>query len=97
MEYIGLMCSDTGQPGGKQTGERMSFYVIPGGRFEQAVNAMPHELALPLRSFPRQQKRSRKSPGSGKIKYQCVHCGIAAWGKPNLGLRCEACDTKLVY
>ena len=33
MESIGLMPSDTGEPGGKRTGQRMSDYPIEGGAF----------------------------------------------------------------
>lgn len=33
MESIGLMPSDTGKPGGKRTGQRMSDYPIEGGAF----------------------------------------------------------------
>lgn len=40
MEEIGLMPSSTGAPGGKRTGEHMSDYIIPGGRFEMAANAL---------------------------------------------------------
>lgn len=36
MESIGLMPSDTGKPGGKKTGQKMSDYPIPGGAFEAA-------------------------------------------------------------
>jgi len=38
MEEIGLMPSDTGAPGGQPTGERMSQYVIDGGRFARACD-----------------------------------------------------------
>lgn len=34
MEALGLMPSDTGRPGGKRTGERMSHYIIEGGAFD---------------------------------------------------------------
>lgn len=40
MESIGLMPSDTGQPGGKRTGEKMADYAIVGGRFEQLAHAL---------------------------------------------------------
>lgn len=40
MEEIGLMPSDTGRPGGKKTGQRMSDYPIPGGRFLKACRAL---------------------------------------------------------
>ncbi len=33
MESIGLMPSSTGKPGGRRVGDRVSDYVIPGGRF----------------------------------------------------------------
>ena len=40
METIGLMPSHTGQPGGRRTGEKMSDYPIPGGRFLAACDAL---------------------------------------------------------
>ena len=36
MEAIGLIPSDTGAPGGKQTGQKVSHYIAGGGRFERA-------------------------------------------------------------
>lgn len=40
MESIGLMPSDTGEVGGRRTGEKMGDYPVPGGRFEQMANAI---------------------------------------------------------
>lgn len=40
MERIGLMPSDTGQPGGKRTGQSMTHYIISGGLFEQVFNML---------------------------------------------------------
>ncbi len=40
MEAVGLMPSSTGRPGGKRTGENMSDYVIPGGRFQLACKSL---------------------------------------------------------
>lgn len=34
MKSIGLHPSDTGQPGGKETGQKVSHYIIEGGPFE---------------------------------------------------------------
>ena len=34
MKAIGLQPSSTGMVGGKETGQHMSDYVIPGGPFE---------------------------------------------------------------
>lgn len=39
MKAIGLYPSSTGQPGGKEVGEKMSHYVLPDGRFIQACKA----------------------------------------------------------
>ena len=51
MEEIGLMPSDTGQPGGKKTGQHMTHYIIPGGKYEQAFEKMPQECLLPFTSW----------------------------------------------
>jgi len=40
MRYVGLQASDTGKHGGKETGYRMSDYVIEGGAFEKAFNVI---------------------------------------------------------
>ena len=48
MEAIGLMPSSTGHPGGRRTGDHMSDYVLPGGRFEQAVAHLVSEKGFTL-------------------------------------------------
>ncbi len=40
MEAIGLMPSDTGQPGGKRVGEHMADYIMAGGAFELACREL---------------------------------------------------------
>lgn len=40
MEQVGLMPSDTGQPGGKRTGDRMTHYIIEAGRFALACESL---------------------------------------------------------
>lgn len=40
MEAIGLMPSHTGQPGGRRTGQKMADYIIDGGLFMQATEAL---------------------------------------------------------
>jgi predicted SprT family Zn-dependent metalloprotease len=53
MEEIGLMPSDTGRPGGKKTGQNMSDYVIPGGRFIQACRSLIQETHFQIPWFDR--------------------------------------------
>ena len=40
MKAIGLYPSDTHAEGGKEVGERMGDYVIPGGPFERATKKL---------------------------------------------------------
>jgi hypothetical protein len=40
MKLVGLQPSSTGMVGGKETGQRMSHYVIPDGAFEQAYQEL---------------------------------------------------------
>lgn len=46
---IGLMPSDTGEPGGKTTGQQMSHYIIEGGLFDVVFNALKEEDLESLR------------------------------------------------
>src|SRR3954447_10223192 len=39
MREIGLIPSDTGQPGGKETGQKVSHHIEEGGRFDRACTA----------------------------------------------------------
>lgn len=39
-EDIGLMASDTGEPGGKRTGDSVSTYIIDGGKFDLACSEL---------------------------------------------------------
>lgn len=45
MEAIGLMPSNTGQPGGRKVGEQMTHYIIDGGPFARACAQL---LTLPF-------------------------------------------------
>lgn len=95
MQCIGLMCSATGLQGGKTTGERMSHYIIKGGRFETVFSSIPSDCLLPFQSFIHTPV-SRQPSNKNKIKYRCSGCSAVAWGKPLLHLVCGDCDTKLI-
>jgi hypothetical protein len=104
MEYIGLMCSATGLPGGKKTGESMSHYIIPGGRFEQACSAMPEEYMIPFKTLydsallqdRTNGKISESTYDKNKIKFMCPKCYCAAWGKPTLHISCNNCNNTML-
>ena len=99
MEYVGLMCSATGLPGGKKTGESMSHYIIPGGRFEQAYSAMPEEYLIPFKTLYYSASLqntngsiSESRYDKNKVKFMCPNCRCAAWGKPTLHISCNNCN-----
>lgn len=49
MIQVGLMPSDTGEAGGKRTGQSVTHYIIPGGKFEQVFNTLSREDLQNLR------------------------------------------------
>ena len=89
MIALGLMPSQTGQPGGRQTGRPMSHYIIPDGAFQLAFRAMPEEYLLPWRTpaVPSTRQLYQKN----KTLYMCAGCNDKAWGKPGLSLICGRC------
>jgi hypothetical protein len=90
MREIGLQPSDTGEPGGKETGQRVSHYVIPGGRYASAYAKLAatgfqlHWQSVP----PTERARGKKS---SKTKFTCPECGLNAWAKPDVHLICGEC------
>lgn len=94
MEEIGLIPSQTGQPGGKKTGNRVTHYIEEGGRFAIAFANMPNDYLLPWGSAA--GETSKESARKKKIKYSCLTCQTNVWGKPNLCILCEQCNEKFV-
>lgn len=93
MKEVGLQPSSTGAPGGKETGQHMSDYPLPGGAFEVAFKKMPKTCLLPWRGRPEAEKeKSTSAAGSSKTKFTCPGCDANAWGKPELNLVCGDCD-----
>jgi hypothetical protein len=94
MKSVGLQPSSTGMVGGKETGQRMSDYIIPGGPFTKAyadLAASGWKLNL--------QSAHRAGPpkvADSKTKFTCSGCGQNAWGKPDLAIVCEPCGLKML-
>jgi hypothetical protein len=93
MEEVGLVPTDTGEPGGHKTGQRMTHYIAPGGRFEVAFEAMAEKHLLPWRADGRAAKK-RQDPS--KAKYTCPGCGVSVWGKLGVRVGCLDCKVPLV-
>jgi hypothetical protein len=83
MEELGLPPSSTGVPGGKRVGYKMSHYILDGGPFARAFDAMPPKYLLPWTcgidedavegKGKATRKRKRKE---SKLKYSCRRCSM---------------------
>src|SRR5262245_3396550 len=72
MKTIGLYPSSTAEPGGKETGARISHYIVPGGPYELAfarLKTTGFELRWQSRADP-----NRKKKAESKTKYTCPSC-----------------------
>jgi hypothetical protein len=100
MIEIGLQPTDTGLPGGKITGQKMTHRIIEGGPFAQACTALLQKgWTLPyidLWGGNGEQAKVAAKKRASKTKFVCSCCGAAAWGKPTLKIVCGECDEEMV-
>jgi SprT-like family len=91
MKAIGLQPSTTGEPGGKETGQNMTHYIIKGGRFDKAFDELAAKgFALQWQSSPFDTAGRAKARAS-KTKFTCPDCQQNAWAKPDAILICGVC------
>ena len=90
MKEVGLFPSSTGEPGGKETGPKVSHYVVEGGPFAQAF-ARLKGAGFELRWQSRANDGERQKKAESKSKYTCPNCEQNAWAKPGASLICGAC------
>lgn len=74
MVEVGLVPSDTGEPGGRPTGQNMTHFIDPKGRFRAALDRMPKECVLPWVSEGPNEKDKPKKPRPKKVKFTCPEC-----------------------
>jgi len=92
MIEIGLHPSDTHAPGGKETGQAVGHFVIPGGRFDAAAAAILDD-GFAMRWMSRSEDAAAaKTKAASKTKYTCGTCGANAWAKPESRLICGCQD-----
>jgi hypothetical protein len=111
MDTIGLMPSDTGESGGKRTGQAMTHCIVDGGPFAQVCADLlregfviswrdrrgeePEPVTVPGSSPSEPPLTPRKRSGV-RTKYTCPACGMNAWAKPETLLRCGLCELLLL-
>ena len=90
MKAIGLMPSNNGMVGGKETGQRMTHYIVPDAAFATAFARLAATgWKLNLQSAHR--AGGKKAPPS-KVKFTCPECGSNMWGKPDSKDICGECN-----
>ncbi len=90
MKAVGLYPSTTGEPGGKETGQSVTHYIIEGGSYDNAYAKFAATgFQLNWQSQPFGIERKKKT--ASKTKYTCGTCGTNAWAKPDTSLICGAC------
>jgi predicted SprT family Zn-dependent metalloprotease len=99
MEAVGLVPTDSGKPGGKRTGQRVTHYIQEGGPFAQAgqqLLAKGFLLSWHDRATDDAEGRARaRKKANTRTKYTCPGCGLNAWAKQDIVLVCGACQVAL--
>jgi predicted SprT family Zn-dependent metalloprotease len=88
MSEIGLEPSDTGQPGGRRTGDRVSHWIMPDGPFDVACKTFLAKNEWLLWG----DRPIEPKTGGKRSKYVCPDCGVAAWARPGVQLCCAEHD-----
>jgi len=96
MHEIGLIPSDTGEVGGKETGQQMSHLIDEAGKFNRACQSLlAQHPAILYSDRALAEDKTRKKKLASKTKYTCPTCGLNAWAKPNVSLVCGECQTPM--
>jgi predicted SprT family Zn-dependent metalloprotease len=90
MTEVGLHPSSTGEPGGKETGSKVSHYIIEDGPFALAFSRLK-ATGFELRWQSRSDDSERQKKAASKTKYTCPNCEQNAWAKPGASLICGVC------
>ncbi len=90
MREIGLQPSTTGEPGGKETGQKVTHFIVKGGPYAKAYAKLKSTgLVLHWQSAP--HSKEAKAKKNSKTKFTCPDCEQNAWAKPEAELICGAC------
>ncbi len=100
MKAIGLHPSNTGEPGGTETGQQMTHYIIKGGPFDNAVSELVAKgFSLTWSDIVQEDvdEQLRQNPRKKtKWKFTCPECGQLTWGKSDLMVKCGRDDALMV-
>src|SRR3954465_12087196 len=89
----GFFPTATGEPGGKETGQRMTHLINENGRFAKVATILLRDHpAILYHDRSSENDVSRKKKTASKTKYTCPVCGLNAWAKPEAPLVCGSCE-----
>lgn len=95
MERVGLIPTDTGEPGGKQTGRKVTHWIDPDGVFVEALQQlMPFDL--PYFTQPLGAGAGAKKKDLSKVKRECPCCNAKAWAKQGMRIICGDCEEEMI-
>jgi hypothetical protein len=100
MRTVGLEPSSTGQPGGKDTGQKVSHYILDGGAFAKAFAELEKQGVADLLADrwgeSEAGKKTREKKNASKTAYVCPGCDLKAWAKPEASLMCGDCEEHMI-
>jgi hypothetical protein len=96
MKEIGLYPSSTAEPGGKETGQKVSHYIIEGGPFDVAFAKLEaigvSELLGDRWDEGEKAAKAKAKKNASKTAFQCPTCELKAWAKADARLICGECS-----
>lgn len=99
MKRIGLHPSSTGAEGGKETGQKVSHYIIKGGKYDVAYAALKAkgigELYVDRWDDTEAAKKAKKKKAASKTCFVCPDCDQKAWAKETANLMCGECEVTM--
>lgn len=99
MKEIGLYPSSTAAPGGKETGQRMSHYIVEGGPYDRAFTELEragiNDFFGDRWSEDEKSAKAKSKKNASKTKFECPDCGLNAWAKADAKLMCGECEVHM--
>src|SRR5438105_2346641 len=90
MKEIGWQPTQTGMAGGKETGQSVTHYIMPGGPYSRTY-AKLKATGFQLHWQSASQGSQARAKRSSKTKFTCPECGQNAWAKADAMLICGNC------
>ncbi len=98
MKEIGLQPSDSGEEGGKETGDKVHHIIVPDGKFDRlmrkllargfAITWLEKPQTAPLSESDGAGETGSESKSGKRVKYTCPRCDLNAWAKHDAKLIC---------